>query len=107
MSALGQKQASHVAVRATWSAVATIVAYVDVPLVYFCVKWWRSLHQMQSSPETVDSAMVLPLRINAVAMILLAIWMIAQRARIERQRRERDRVAEPARRVPEQEPAGA
>ena len=93
--------------QATWSAVATIVAWVDVPLVYFCVKWWRSLHQTQSSPETVDSAMVLPLRINAVALLLLAIWMIAQRARIERSRREHDRVAEPARRVPEREPAGA
>ncbi len=47
--------------RAQWSAVATIVAFVDVPLVYYCVRWWRSLHQIQSSPETVDSAMVIPL----------------------------------------------
>ena len=36
--------------RATWSAVATIIAYVDVPIVYFSVKWWNSLHQLQSSP---------------------------------------------------------
>ena len=36
--------------RGAWTAVATIVAYVDVPLVYFCVRWWNSLHQMQSTP---------------------------------------------------------
>ena len=36
--------------RAVWSAVATVIAYVDVPLVYFSVRWWNSLHQMQSTP---------------------------------------------------------
>jgi heme exporter protein C len=84
--------------RATWSAVAVIVAYVDVPLVYFCVRWWRSLHQVQSSPETVDSQMILPLRINAFAVIFISIWFIAQRAYIELARRRREAVAMPARR---------
>jgi heme exporter protein C len=69
--------------RATWSAVATIVAYVDVPLVYFCVKWFRSLHQVQSTPETVHSSMIVPLRMNSFAMLFIAIWLIAWRARIE------------------------
>ena len=32
--------------KASLTAVAAIVAYVDVPLVYFCVRWWRSLHQI-------------------------------------------------------------
>ena len=40
--------------RAIWSAVATIIAYADVPIVYFSVKWWNSLHQVQSSPGTVS-----------------------------------------------------
>src|SRR5437870_5719635 len=31
--------------RAIWSSVATIIAYVDVPIVYFPVKGWNSLHQ--------------------------------------------------------------
>jgi len=42
--------------RAVWSAVACIVAFVDVPIVYFSVKWWNSLHQAQSTPQTVSSA---------------------------------------------------
>lgn len=84
--------------RATWTAIATIVSYVDVPLVYFCVRWWRSLHQVQSTPETVDRAMTLPLRINAFAFLFLAIWFVARRARLELARRRREEVAVPERR---------
>lgn len=73
--------------RGTWSSVATIVAYVDVPLVYFCVKWFRSLHQVQSSPETVHSSMIVPLRMNSFAMLFVAIWLIHWRARIENKNR--------------------
>ncbi len=83
--------------RAPWSAVATIVAFIDVPLVYYCVRWWRSLHQIQSSPETVDAAMVLPLRINAIGMLLLALGWALWRAEIERRRRQEDDVPLPAR----------
>jgi len=81
--------------RATWSAIATIVAFVDVPLVYFCVRWWRSLHQMQSSPSTMDPAMVLPLRINSFAILALAIWFTLQRAALELERSRQEAVAPP------------
>lgn len=83
--------------KAAWTAIATIVAFVDVPLVYFCVRWWRSLHQVQSTPETVSKTMVLPLRINAIAMLLIAIWMVVMRARLEMRRRRLEHVDEPAR----------
>jgi heme exporter protein C len=86
--------------RATWTAIATIVAFVDVPLVYFCVRWWRSLHQVQSSPETVSMGMIMPLRLNSIAFLLLAIWMVTQRARLELTRRQNEQVAEPARIAP-------
>lgn len=72
--------------RATWTAVAAIVAYVDVPIVYFSVRWWRSLHQVQSSPDTVDKPMVLALRINAFALLFLATWLVARRYRLARAR---------------------
>lgn len=74
--------------RATWSAVATIVAFVDVPVVYLSVRWWNSLHQVQSTPETVDSAMVTPLRINAFGMLALMVGLVILRARMARLRRE-------------------
>ena len=83
--------------RAAWSGAATIIAFVDVPLVYFCVRWWRSLHQIQSSPETVDRAMTLPLRINAIALLLMAIWWTVFRARLAMARRQEETVSQPAR----------
>jgi heme exporter protein C len=68
--------------RATWSAVATIIAFVDVPIVYFSVKWWNSLHQLQSSPETVSSAFHWPLRVNAFGILFLMCALIALRGRV-------------------------
>ena len=68
--------------RATWSAVATVIAFADVPLVYFSVRWWNSLHQMQSTPETVSSPFHLPLRLNAFGVLFLMCGLIALRARI-------------------------
>lgn len=83
--------------KASLTAVAAIVAYVDVPLVYFCVRWWRSLHQIQSSPATVDPAMVLPLRLNAFGLLFVAIWFIVRRARLELARRRASETALPDR----------
>ena len=68
--------------RAAWSAVAAIVAFADVPLVYFSVKWWNSLHQVQSSPATVSAAFHWPLRINAFGVLFLQAGFITLRARI-------------------------
>jgi heme exporter protein C len=68
--------------RATLSAVATILAYVDVPIVYFSVRWWNSLHQLQSSPATVSKQFHLPLRLNAFGVLFLMTGFIILRARI-------------------------
>jgi len=68
--------------RAIWSAVATIIAYVDVPIVYFSVRWWNSLHQQQSSPGTVSKQFWLPLRLNAFGILFLMVAFIMLRARL-------------------------
>jgi heme exporter protein C len=68
--------------RAVWSAVATIIAYVDVPIVYFSVRWWNSLHQLQSSPDTVSKAFHWPLRINAFGILFLICGLIALRSKV-------------------------
>ncbi len=68
--------------RAVWSAVACIVASADVPIVYFSVRWWNSLHQMQSTPQTVSSAFHWPLRINAFGILFLWIGLVRLRARV-------------------------
>ncbi len=92
-----RRMASSESRRAQWSAVATIIAFIDVPLVYFCVRWWRSLHQVQSSPDTVDPAMVLPLRLNLVGFLLVGIAWMMVREGIARMRRRNDQAPMPVR----------
>jgi len=82
--------------RATWSAVATIIAFADVPIVYFSVKWWNSLHQLQSTPQTVSSAFHLPLRMNAFGILFLMIGWIMLRSRIAQARLESELAPPPA-----------
>jgi len=73
--------------RAVWSAVVGIIGFVNLPIVWFSVRWWRSLHQVQSSPRTVDPEMTLALRVNAfgflalVALLVLVRYWIALRER--------------------------
>ena len=65
------------------TAVATIIAFVDVPVVYFAADWWASIHQDHSSPETVSMSMVWPLRISAFGMLFLSLGFIGARRRLE------------------------
>lgn len=67
--------------RLTVTAISTIVAFVNVPIVYMSVKWWKTLHQDFSSPETVSNTMVLPLRLAAFGILFLVIGFAASRAR--------------------------
>ena len=53
---------------------------MDVPLVYFSVRWWNSLHQVQSTPATVSRAFHWPLRINAFGVLFLLIGLVELRA---------------------------
>jgi heme exporter protein C len=74
--------------RAQWSAAVGILGAINVPVVYLSVRWWRTLHQVQSSPSTVDPMYVLWLRANAFAFLFVMIYFI--RTRYEAARLERD-----------------
>ncbi len=76
--------------RAVWSAVVAIISYVGVPIIWYSVKWWKSLHQVQSSKETVDPQMVFALRWNAFALLGFLIFFIWSRYRIALRERERE-----------------
>jgi len=89
--------------RAVWSAVATIITYVDVPIVYFSVRWWNSLHQIQSSPNTVSAPFLIPLRVNAFGVLFLWIGLSMLRSRVAAMRL-RSELAPP---LPEPSPAPA
>jgi len=74
--------------RARRSAVAAIVAGVDVPIVHFSVDWWRTLHQGATvlnadlSP-TIHGSMAWTLLLAFVAFTLVFVWMVMVRYRIE------------------------
>lgn len=82
--------------RAIWSSVATIIAAIDLPIVYMSVKWWNSLHQQQSSPSTVSSQFYVPLRVNAFGVLFLMIAFIMIRSRIAAYRLRQELAAPPS-----------
>lgn len=72
--------------RARRSAVAALVAALDVPIVHFSVLWWRTLHQKATvltptlSPK-IHGIMAWTLLLGFVAFTLVFFWMLAVRMR--------------------------
>ncbi len=82
--------------RAQWSAAVGVLGALNVPIVYMSVRWWRTIHQIQSSPSTVDPAYVIGLRLNAFAFLFVMIYFIRCRYNAALLVRAADRVAEDA-----------
>ncbi len=70
--------------RARWSAVVGILGFVQVPIVYLSVFWWRTLHQPPSSPRSVSSEILMTGTLNFIAFLLMFSYLVAQRARLAR-----------------------
>lgn len=68
--------------RARWSAVVGIIGFLDVPIVYLSVLWWRTLHQPPSGPETVAAPMLATLWVSVLAFTLLFVYLLAVRVRL-------------------------
>lgn len=73
--------------RGQWSAAVGILGAINVPIVWMSVKWWRTLHQIQSNPRSLSPEYLRGLLLNVAAFTLLTIWFIRRRyeaARFER-----------------------
>ena len=68
--------------KATWTGVATIVAYLNIPITYMSVRWWASMHQQQSTPATMNDEMKFVMRLCAWAFLMISVWFIARRWRL-------------------------
>lgn len=68
--------------RARWSAIIGIVGFIDVPIVYLSVLWWRTLHQPPSSPRSIAGEFVYVLLFNVAAFTLLYVYLMVRRYRL-------------------------
>lgn len=80
--------------RARWSAAVGILGALNVPVVYMSVKWWRTLHQLQSTPQTMDPAYQRLLGRNALAVLAITVFFVARRYYIARAERAIERSVE-------------
>ena len=75
------------ATRARRSAVAGLVAFVDVPIVHQSVEWWRTLHQeptvlRRDLNPTIDGLMLFTLFLGVVAFTVVYAWLMVHRTRV-------------------------
>jgi heme exporter protein C len=76
------------AVRARRSAIAALIAVLDVPVDHFATSWWRTLHQGSSidllKPDKhLDGAHAIGLLMGFVAIALIYVWLLAHRYEVE------------------------
>lgn len=69
---------------ARYSAVLGIIAFVDVPIVYFAVSWWRNIHpEMVIGPlaasGALEGSMVTTLLVSLAAFTVLFGYMLLER----------------------------
>ena len=72
--------------RATWSAAVSILGYASLPTVWYSVRWWNSLHQVQSTAESIDSPMKVVLGWGTVTMLCFCFVFVVKRYEIARNR---------------------
>ncbi|MBI3918785.1 MAG: heme ABC transporter permease [Betaproteobacteria bacterium] len=87
-------------------AVLALVGVVNIPIIYFSVKWWNTLHQGASVSLTRSPSMATTMFAGMIVMAL-AFWMYSMAAALARVRciileRERNAewVADPLKRLP-------
>lgn len=80
--------------RARWSAWVGILGFINVPIVFMSVRWWRTIHQVQSTPTGVDSAYGRGLLINSLAFTIVFIFFVVTRYHLARLERTLETLAE-------------
>jgi heme exporter protein C len=74
--------------RARLAAVFGIIGFIDVPIVFMAVRWWRSIHPVVFHGEGFDLSgrMLTTFIISLVSFTLLYITLLMQRYRLESMR---------------------
>ena len=66
------------------AAFVALLSFIDVPIVYFSVTWWRSLHQSAtlSLNTTISGTMLFTLFVSIVVFALCFAWLVVHRFRV-------------------------
>ena len=84
--------------RAALAAVIGIVGFVDVPLVYFAIRWWRTQHPqpviMGGEDSGLDPRMSATLWVSTAAYLLLFVSLYRRRLAVEHLRAKVDALRE-------------
>jgi heme exporter protein C len=80
--------------RATLSAIVGIIGFIDVPLVYFAIRWWRTQHPSPVIMGGEDSGMPPDMRYtllaSTIAFTFLFFYLFRRRVAIAEMRDELD-----------------
>ena len=80
--------------RAVLAAVVGVTGFVDVPLVYFAIRWWRTQHPqpviMGGEDSGLDPKMATTLWVSTAAYLLLFTVLFRRRLALEHLRHELD-----------------
>lgn len=62
------------------TAVLAIIGAVDLPIIHFSVKWWRTLHQPPSfdgpAKQAITGGLLPPLLVMSIAFMVLAVYLL-------------------------------
>jgi heme exporter protein C len=81
----------HPSVR-TYASVYGIIGFVDVPIVWMSIRWWRTIHPKVISAEKIDMdpKMWTAVWICVIALLLLYLVLMLSRIRLEQFREKVD-----------------
>ena len=71
--------------RARFAAVVGIIGFVDVPLVFMSIRWWRTIHPVVFRVDAidVDGQMMVALLVALAAFTLLYVYLLKLRVGLE------------------------
>jgi heme exporter protein C len=72
--------------RAQRCAIAGLIAFIDVPIVYASVEWWRTLHQEATirriGDVQISGSMLFSLFVGVIAFTLVYMWLMFHKTRL-------------------------
>lgn len=76
------------------AAVFGIIGFIDVPIVFMSIRWWKTIHPVVIGSSDIGLApkMIVTMIISLIAFTFLYIWLFSLRISIERARREIKRI---------------